>query len=56
LQKRLTKVQLRQRDVKRNAFMLCAIHRSLNMALTDYKQRMCGADANYAMTLNVMHH
>lgn len=40
---------------KRNAFMVCAIIRIVNAALTDYKQRMCKDDpkTNYAKTLSL---
>ena len=52
------------RQTKRNAFMLCAVHRAVNSALMDYKARMCfEADGtikqgvsfvNYNRTLNVL--
>jgi len=40
---------------KRNAFMLCTIHRAINAALVDYKQRMCtnGEFINHNKTINL---
>lgn len=44
-----------ERQTKRNAFMLCAAHRSINSALLDYKKRMCdGQKINYERTINVL--
>jgi hypothetical protein len=35
--------------------VLCVVYSSLNSALIDYKQRMCGNDSstNYAKTINI---
>lgn len=36
---------------RRNAFMLCVIHRSFNSALEDYKAKMCQNESpNYSKT------
>lgn len=39
----LQKEDLNKVQVKRNAFALCLIHRSINAALLHYKQIMCSA-------------
>ena len=46
---------LKGEQIKRNAFTLCVIHRSINAALIDYKKRMCGTNVtNYEKTYNVL--
>ena len=46
---------LKGEQIKRNAFTLCVIHRSINAALVDYKKRMCGTNVtNYEKTYNVL--
>jgi hypothetical protein len=45
------KEDLKPIAVKRHAFALCVLHRSINAALEDYKNRMCGADANREKSL-----
>jgi hypothetical protein len=47
---------LSPRSAKRNGFTICTLHRALNSALLDYKQRMCAdnPNTNYAKTLNVL--
>ncbi len=47
---------LNQVQARRNAFMLCAIHKSINAMVVYYKQRMCPADAttNYNKSVNVV--
>jgi peptidyl serine alpha-galactosyltransferase len=44
------------KQVKRNAYVLCVIHRSLNSALKYYKERMCagGNSTNYEKTYNAL--
>jgi hypothetical protein len=39
---------------RRNAFMLCVIHRSFNAALINYKAKMCEGNpsVNYDKTVN----
>ena len=44
--KNKVKEELKPRQAKRHAFALCVLHRSLNAAMSDYKDRMCGSDAN----------
>jgi len=46
------------RQAKRNAFMICVLHRTINAALIDYKQHMCKAEdkPNYEKTLNLIKH
>lgn len=41
---------------KRNGFALCVLHRSINAAATDYKERMCKGNpkTSYNKTLNVI--
>ena len=44
------------KQAKRNSFALNVLHRSINSAVIDYKQKMCpnqGQDANYEKTMNV---
>merc|ERR1711998_283891 len=48
------KEKLSRVQAKRNAFMICTTHRALNSAVIDYKQRMCGADANYERTVDLV--
>jgi len=45
---------LDQKQVKRNAYVLCTVYRSINAAMTDYKQRMCSGQSNttYVKTLS----
>jgi hypothetical protein len=45
---------LNPQQVKRNAYILCIVYRSINAALVDYKQRMCQDDptTSYAKTLS----
>ncbi len=47
---------MNDRQKKRNAFMLCVLHRALNAALEDFKRRMClGASfVNFNHSLNVL--
>lgn len=48
------KEPLGEKQVKRNAYMLCTVYRSINAAIVDYKQRMCQDNHNtsYAKTLS----
>jgi hypothetical protein len=41
---------------KRNGFALCVLHRSINAAALDYKQKMCQGNpkTSYNKTLNVI--
>lgn len=42
--------------IKRNAFVICTLHRAINAAALDYKRRMCdakGIPANYEKMVNV---
>jgi len=41
-------------QAKRHAFMICQTHRGLNAAAIDYKKRMCGPDANYEKTIDLV--
>ncbi len=52
--KNKVKEQLRPVMAKRHAFALCILHRSINAALSDYKDRMCGADANREKSLVIV--
>jgi peptidyl serine alpha-galactosyltransferase len=55
LRKNNEKIGSDERQAKRNAFMVCAIHRAVNSALIDYKQRMCGHNiTNYDKLINVL--
>ena len=47
--------KLGPKAVKRNAFAICVIHRSINAAVIDYKKRMCGENdiINMEKTVNV---
>jgi hypothetical protein len=49
-------IKLGKTEARRNAFMLCIIHRSLNAAILDYKKRTCGPDKfiNQNKTLNIV--
>ena len=48
---------MKKRTVKRNAFIICVVHRSLNAALTDYKKRMCeGQEVNLEKSIVVLPH
>lgn len=42
--------------LKRNAYVLCILHRTINGALIDYKKRMCDASTsvNYEKTLIIL--
>jgi hypothetical protein len=46
---------LSKRQAKRNAFVLCVLHRSINAAAVDYKKRMCTEEdtINYDKVVNV---
>jgi hypothetical protein len=49
--------KMSKKHVKRNAYMICVIHRSLNAALTDYKTRMCeGHEVNLEKSIVVLPH
>lgn len=49
--------KMNKKNVKRNAYMICVIHRSINAALTDYKKRMCeGQEINLEKTILVLPH
>lgn len=51
--------KLSAKQVKRNAFTLCVVHRSINAALVDFKLRMCDPATqvvNYNKTVNVLPH
>lgn len=39
---------------KRHAFALCVLHRSINAAISDYKDRMCGPEANREKSLVIV--
>eukprot|EP01038_Epipyxis_sp_PR26KG_P011460 gene11460-15352_t len=43
-------------QARRNAFMICVIHRSLNSLLIDYKSKMCSSTSiiNYNKSINVV--
>jgi hypothetical protein len=46
-------------QLKRNAFAVCVVHRSINAALIDYKKRMCDPSkefVNYNKTYIVHKH
>lgn len=49
-------IKLGKTEARRNAFMLCTIHRSINAMLTHYKSIMCPADSviNHNKTINVV--
>jgi peptidyl serine alpha-galactosyltransferase len=47
------KEELSVKQVKRNAYVLCVAYRSINAALKDYKERMCGSNVtNFSKTLS----
>mmetsp|Transcript_26662 Transcript_26662/g.25531 ORF Transcript_26662/g.25531 Transcript_26662/m.25531 type:complete len:485 (+) Transcript_26662:154-1608(+) len=50
------KLPLSVRQIKRNAYTICVIHRSINAALVDYKTRMCGPTntTSYEKTMNIL--
>jgi len=39
------KEDLDKKQVKRNAFVICAVYRAINAAMVDFKERACGDDA-----------
>lgn len=44
-------------SAKRNAYMICVLHRVINSALADYKKKMCEPeDINSEKTFIVMAH
>lgn len=47
---------LNKEQARRNAFMLCAIHKSINAMVTYYKSRMCPdpAAVNLDKSVNVV--
>ena len=49
---------MKPKVAKRNAYMICVIHRVINSALADYKKKMCGndEDINLEKSLIVMAH
>ena len=49
-------IDLSPQQARRNAFMLCGIHRSLNSFLAFYKSHMCdaGAGINLEKKLNMV--
>ena len=48
---------MKQKTVKRTAYMVCVIHRAINAAIMDYKTRMCGGQpVNTEKTLIVLPH
>ena len=49
---------MKPKVAKRNAYMICVIHRVINSALADYKTKMCGndEDINLVKSLIVMAH
>eukprot|EP01041_Mallomonas_annulata_P000783 gene783-1510_t len=53
-----TQAKIGKLQGRRNAFMICVLHRSINAAITDYKQRMCrdNANTNYSKTVNLRIH
>eukprot|EP01042_Synura_sphagnicola_P001000 gene1000-1128_t len=50
-----SKIKLSKQSAKRNAFMLCVLHRSVNAAALDFKQRMCsGNNATVTKSINLL--
>ena len=45
---------LKPRQAKRHAFAIGVLHRSINAAISDYKDRMCGPDANREKSLIIV--
>ena len=52
--KNKVKEELKPVMAKRHAFALCVLHRSINAALSDYKDKMCGPDANREKSLVIV--
>ena len=52
-----SKVKVGKNQSRRNAFMICVLHRSINAAAIDYKQRMCAGHPNvsYEKSINLLH-
>lgn len=49
-----TNMTLTRKQCRRNAFMLCTLHRAINSMLLDYKERMCPPAFNTNKTINVV--
>ena len=48
-------IKVPKKTIKRHSFALCVLHRSLNAALTTYKNKKCKAGkANFNKTINVV--
>lgn len=49
-------IKLGKTEAKRNAFMLCTIHKSINKMVAHYKSVMCSKDqfVNLNKTINVV--
>lgn len=48
------RIDMQARKLKRNAFAICVMHRSINAALIDFKQRMCaGQPTNFTKSHQV---
>lgn len=53
----LQRETMKPKNAKRNAYMICVIHRVINSALADYKKKMCDPeDINSEKTFIVMPH